>query len=110
MYKFFDDNNVFCLDVYLNPVVVSMNPGSLLMANFLMGKIVFTLKSERQFQCIIVTEEGEVIKGNRQEEFELGFVEDVTVNAYGIVCERCVCVCKFYLHKLVLTSILLSPI
>ena len=56
VYKFFDDNDVFCLEIDLSPVV-SMNPGSLLMANFLMGKIMFILKSESQFQCIIVTEE-----------------------------------------------------
>merc|ERR1719342_1242111 len=60
VYKFFDDNDVFCLDVNLNPVGVSINRGSLMMANFLMGKIMFILKSERQIQCIIVTEEGEV--------------------------------------------------
>merc|ERR1719394_817346 len=84
VYKFFDDNDVFCLEIDLNPVV-SMNPGSLLMANFLMGKIMFILKSESQFQCIIVTEEGEVIKGNKQE-FQLGPVGDAEVafNAYGI--------------------------
>merc|ERR1719378_679692 len=64
LYKFFDDNDDFCLDVNLNPVV-SMNPGSLLMANFLMGKIMFISNSVRQFQCIIVTEEGEVIEGNK---------------------------------------------
>ena len=63
--------------------IVSMNPGSLSMANFLMGKIMFILKSERQFQCIIVTEEGEVIEGNKQE-FQLGPVGDVAFNAYGI--------------------------
>jgi len=82
VYKFFDDNDVFCLDVNLNPVV-SMNPGSLLMANFLMGKIMFISNSVRQFQCIIVTEEGEVIEGNKQE-FQLGPVGDVVFNAYGI--------------------------
>jgi len=86
IYKFFDDNNVFCLDVNLNPVV-SMNPGSLLMANFLMGKImfIFNRREKRQFQCIIVTEEGEVIEGNKQE-FQLGPVGDAEVafNAYGI--------------------------
>jgi len=86
VYKFFDDNDVFCLDVNLNPVV-SMNPGSLLMANFLMGKIMFISNSVRQFQCIIVTEEGEVIEGNKQE-FQLGPVGDVAFNAYGIVAKK----------------------
>jgi len=83
VYKFFDDNDVFCLEIDLSPVV-SMNPGSLLMANFLMGKIMFILKSVSQFQCIIVTEEGEVIDGNRQE-VQLDDVRDVAFNAYGII-------------------------
>jgi len=87
VYKFFEDNDVFCLDVNLNPAIVSMNPSSLFMANFFMGKIMFILKNERQFQCIIVTEEGEVIEGNRQE-VQLGRVRDVTVNAYGIVVKK----------------------
>jgi len=82
VFKFFDDNDVFCLDVNLNHVV-SMNPGVLFMANFLMGKIMFIFNGVRQFQCIIVTEEGEVIEGNKQE-FQLGPVGDVVFNEYGI--------------------------
>jgi len=86
VYKFFDDNDVFCLEIDLSPVV-SMNPGSLLMANFLMGKIMFIFKrrEKRQFQCIIVTEEAEVIEGNKQEFQQFQHVHDVAFNMYGIV-------------------------
>jgi len=88
VYKFFDDNDVFCLDVNLNPVGVSINRGSLMMANFLMGKIIFILKSESQFhQCIIVTEEGEVIEGNKQE-VQLSLIGAVAFNAYGIFVKK----------------------
>ena len=86
VYKFFDGNDVFCLDVNLNHIV-SMNHGSLFMANFLKGKIMLILNSQNQFQCIIVTEEGEVIEGNRQE-VQLGRVERVAVNAYGIALRK----------------------
>ena len=82
VYKFFDDNDAFCQTINLD-YIGSMNPGRLTMANFLMGKIMFILKSERQFQCIIVTEEGEIIEGNKQE-FQLSRVKDVTFNEYGI--------------------------
>jgi len=82
VYKFFDDNDFLCVGVNLNPVV-SMTRGSLLMANFLMDKIMFIYVRESQFQCIIVTEEGEVIEGNKQE-FQLGPVGDVVFNEYGI--------------------------
>jgi len=88
VYKFFDDNDVFCLEIDLSPVV-SMNPGSLLMANFLMGKIMFIFKRQekRQFQCIIVTEEGEVIEGNKQE-VQLSLIGAVAFNAYGIFVKK----------------------
>jgi len=86
VYKFFDGNDVCCLVVNLNPVV-SMNRGRLRMANFLMGKIMFILQSVSQFQCIIVTEEGEVIDGNRQE-VQLDDVRDVAFNAYGIFVKK----------------------
>ena len=79
VYHFFGDNDVVCLEINLN----HLNCGILRMANFLMGKIMFILNSESQFQCIIVTEEGEVIEGNRQE-VQLDHVRDVAVNSYGI--------------------------
>jgi len=83
VYKFFGDNEVFCMEINVSQFV-SMNNERLLIANFLMGKIMFILSSESQFQCIIVTEEGHVIEGNRQE-VQLGQVIDVAVNTYGIV-------------------------
>merc|ERR1712098_348126 len=77
------DTDPVCLKINLNNLDVK-NPKNLLMANFLMGKSVLVLNSDSQFQCIIVTEDGEVVEGNKLE-FQLGDVKHLTFTADGII-------------------------
>merc|ERR1719300_1477630 len=83
IYTFFSDNDTNCLEISLSHILVG-NPGRLVMANFLVGKLLFILEGSNQFQCIIVTEEGEVIEGNIHE-VQLDVVREVTYSADGIV-------------------------
>ena len=77
------DTDPVCLKINLNNLDVK-NPKNLLMANFLMGKFVLVLNSDSQFQCIIVTKDGEVVEGNKLE-FQLGDVKHLTFTADGII-------------------------
>jgi len=82
VFKFEAANEPICLKIDLNYLV--KNPGSMFLANFLMGKIMLINQSGSQFQCIIVNEDGEVVEGNRQD-FSLDDLEDVTFCDDGIV-------------------------
>ena len=83
IYTFFSDTDTNCLEISLSHILVG-NPGRLVMANFLMGKLMFILEGSNQFQCIIVTEEGEVIEGNNHV-VQLDVVREVPYSAEGIV-------------------------
>merc|ERR1712098_420001 len=59
-----NDHEHICFEISLNHLV-DREPSKLLVANFLLGKIMLMYHSEEyQFQCLIVTEEGDVIQGN----------------------------------------------
>merc|ERR1712098_255530 len=65
VYKFDGTNDALCLEIDLNHLIVNGH-GALWMTNFLRGKIMLTKDFESKFQCVIVTENGEVIEGNKQ--------------------------------------------
>jgi len=73
------------LEIDLSHIVVE-DSDDLLMANYMVGKIMIIHESESQFQNIIVNEDGEVIQGTTQK-FQEGEVEiwDATFCADGIV-------------------------
>ena len=66
--------------------IVCKDSDVLLIANYMMGKIMLFHKSDGQFQSIIVNEDGEVIEGTRQtfQEGEVA-IRDATFCADGIV-------------------------
>jgi len=83
VHTFSTEFDTVSLKINLNHLVVN-TPGKLWMANFLKGKIMLILRSDFQFQCIIVTENGEVVEGNKQM-FQLGDVTGATFTGDGIV-------------------------
>ena len=64
VYKFDGSNIGIHLEIDLNRIVVK-NSDVLLMANYMVGKIMIINESDGQFQNIIVTEDGEVVEGNK---------------------------------------------
>jgi len=64
-FRSYNDNDHILFEINLNHLVAK-EPTKLLVSNFHLGKIMLVYHSdEYQFQCLIVTEEGEVIKGNK---------------------------------------------
>ena len=85
VYKFDGSNIGIHLEIDLSRIVVKESD-VLLIANYMVGKIMIINESDGQFQNIIVTEDGEVVEGNKQmfQEGEVKIIE-ATFCAEGIV-------------------------
>ena len=84
IYKIESNSYHFWLGIDLNHFIAK-EPSALSMTNFLMGKVMLILNSARHFQCIIVTEDGLVVEGNKQETRRNHPISKFIVHADGIV-------------------------